>query len=260
MRVPILLVFIIFTASSWGQETKLPNSSSAFSDSTYSPEKEEKLRISYLDDPSKQNIVIDDFRTLVDKALKISLPISLSSAQVQFGDTTREYFLTRTFFEKYLVEKPLLELLNKKDRDKSWAGYENRIWNTENKFYTINDTSEVIEFGPIVMFENNAGVLVFYVSQWNLSSSYYGQLALFGGNIIITDSTGNYLGGFEGDYSSGNIHGATQIHTVIDKGLRFYITIDDWADVMNPNGFKIKISLELLNNKLRRRSYKKSSI
>jgi hypothetical protein len=254
MKVLFSILLVLIPAYSWSQETRL----GATIDSTYSSEIDKKLKAAQLDDPTKSNIVIGNFESLVSKAVKISLPISIPCKQVSFSDTSKQFFLTKSFFEKYLDKKPLSELLNKKDKLLSWAGYENEIWNTENEYYDISDAQEVIEFAPIAKIENDKGVFIFYLSQWTLPSNYV-RYSLFGGNLVIFDSSGHFIDGFEAEYRSGNSHGQTVIKTHINSSLKITVEIEDWADKVNPNGHKIITTYELVNGRLKRTSYTRKS-
>jgi hypothetical protein len=219
-------------------------------DSVSNWELESNYIINHIDDTHKPNRIINNYKDLLENSILIHLPSSIPDS-IDYEEN--EFFLTEDF---------LKNLLNQKDELKFEASGTTEI-SGYCKSLPIKETKSAIEYAPIKKYSLSDSIFAFSFSSFNLPSELTPQF-YYETYLLIFDSYGKYIGGFEAYYDAS--HGMSgygnKIRTEILKSGDIQITFKDFS----PDKFNNTITTDIEttfrvtdDKQIKRVSYNKKS-
>ncbi|GAB4093330.1 hypothetical protein [Flaviaesturariibacter terrae] len=153
-------------------------------------------------------------------------------------DTTHGYFVVRPFIDSVLAKAKLRSFLKPREERLSWLGMNHELYLSKNDDFPVPGAAAVQKLG-------NCGLLRFADSSYAFFFTVlYGGGSERGPYLLFFDKKDHYRDGFECAAHLGNRHGATRLETRYLCNGRFHASIDDWAEMENPNGHHVSAGLK----------------
>ncbi|MGN6645127.1 MAG: hypothetical protein ACTHJT_01250 [Cytophaga sp.] len=206
------------------QDSVVANVAHSTIDSVSNPQAEADYILAHLDDPRKPNRVINTYAELIEKSLLSTLP---ARTYPDAKDSIFEFFVTKQFYKDFLAAKPLQSILQENDEVK-FMGDGVKIEIPEKQTF-LNPTGlgEVVEMGPIHQYQLNDSIFAFTFSELNDPAPGVKQFS-YATYICVFNQSGQYIGGWETNYSSYGNHGAGyESEAAITKDGKISITYSD---------------------------------